>query len=405
MSRHSLLLTTVFICLQVLAPADELEQTNPESVGLSTARLQRIDAAIQAEIDAGRKAGGAVLIARRGKIAYQEVFGYAELEGERRLRTDSYFRVYSMTKPVVSVALLMLYEEGKFQLTDPLEKYIPALKGVMVDVGIDALGAPIQEPPRRPVTIQDVFRHTAGLESQLGLNYGELDSVRELAEQRLPATPLQHHPGERWVYSCAHDVQAYLVERFSGVPIDVFLRERIFQPLGMTDSFYGEPVQDGPRCTVIYENHPAGELKEVVDPLGYSYGHFRQHPFGGAGLTMTLMDYARFAQMLLNGGKLDGTRLLGRKTVELMTTNHLPAGMATLFPGFGYGLGVGVCVSPAESGNLGSVGQFGWAGAATTWAIIDPEEELVALIFAQHMPHDDDFTRRLITLIYQSIVD
>jgi CubicO group peptidase (beta-lactamase class C family) len=173
----------------------------------------------------------------------------------------------------------------------------------------------------------------------------------------------------------------------------------------MVDSFYGEPPDDGPRCTVIYEEGEGGGLKPVVDPLGFPHEHFGEHPFGGAGLTMTLMDYARFAQMLLNGGELDGTRILGRKTVELMTANHLPPGMETLFPGFGYGLGVGVCVSPAESGNLGSVGQFGWGGAATTWVIIDPKEDLVTLIFAQHMLHDVDFTNRLTTLVYQAIVD
>jgi CubicO group peptidase (beta-lactamase class C family) len=399
---------TAFLCLllvPVIAFADELEQAAPESVGLSTARLQRIDVAMQAEIDTGRKAGGAVLIARHGKIAYLKAFGHAELEGETPLRTDAYFRVYSMTKPVVSVALLMLYEEGKFQLTDPLAEYVPAMKDVLVNVGIDTLGSAVLEPPKRPITIQDVFRHTAGLEAQQRVVYGRLDSVRELVEDKLPAMPLRHHPGERWVYSCAHDVQAYLVERFSGMSIDAFLKERIFQPLVMDGSFYGEPPNDGPRCTVIYEQDEDGRLKEVVAPLGYSHEHFGEHPFGGAGLTMTLMDYARFSQMLLNGGELDGTRILGRKTVELMTANHLPSGMETLFPGFGYGLGVGVCVSPAESGNLGSVGGFGWGGAATTWVIIDPKEDLVALVFAQHMPSDSDFTSRFTTLVYQAIVD
>ena len=165
---------TAFLCLllvPVIAFADELEQAAPESVGLSTARLQRIDVAMQAEIDAGRKAGGAVLVARHGKIAYLKAFGHAELEGKTPLRTDAYFRVYSMTKPVVSVALLMLFEEGKFQLTDPLAEYVPAMKDVLVNVGIDTLGSAVLEPPKRPITIQDVFRHTAGFENQKGLNY------------------------------------------------------------------------------------------------------------------------------------------------------------------------------------------------------------------------------------------
>jgi CubicO group peptidase (beta-lactamase class C family) len=362
--------------LGLWANAADLDRVSPASVGVSPERLQRIDSAVQEEIDAGRKAGAAVLIARRGGVVYEKAFGYADLERKTPLRTDAYFRMFSMTKPVISVALLMLYEEGRFQLSDPLASYIPAMKNVSVEVGVDALGQPVLEPPERPITIQDVFRHTSGLSR---VDYAEVDSVRKLSEETLPGLPLLHHPGARWVYGPEHDVQAHLVEHFSGMPVDEFLAKRIFDPLGMPDSFYGEPRTDGPRNTVVCELDEDGRLITVDAPQGTPYGRFRNHPVGGSGLTMTLRDYARFSQMLLNGGELDGKRLLGRKTVELMTANHLPEDMPTLFPGFGYGLGVAVCISPAEAGNLGSVGQFGWGGYATTWLIIDPREELVAI--------------------------
>jgi CubicO group peptidase (beta-lactamase class C family) len=388
--------------LGLSANAADLDRVSPASVGVSSERLQRIDTAVKEEIDAGRKAGAAVLIARRGGVVYETAFGYADLERKTPLRTDAYFRMFSMTKPVISAALLLLYEEGRFQLSDQLAKYIPAMKDVTVEVGSDALGQPVLEPPERPITIQDVFRHTSGLRR---VHYAEVDSVRELSETTLPGLPLLHHPGERWVYGPEHDVQAHLVEHFSGMPIDEFLAKRIFEPLGMRDSFYGEPQTDGPRNTVVYGLDDDGGLKAVDAPQGIPYSRFRKHPVGGSGLTMTLRDYARFSQMLLNGGALDGKRLLGRKTVELMTANHLPEDMPTLFPGFGYGLGVAVCISPPDAGNLGSVGQFGWGGYATTWLIIDPREELVAIIAAQHVPSDGAFTAKLQTLIYQSIVD
>jgi CubicO group peptidase (beta-lactamase class C family) len=410
------------LVLHVSTLATELDRATPESVGLSSQRLLRLDAVMQAEIDAGRKSGIAVLIARRGKIAFQKAFGYAELEGKTPLRTDSYFRVYSMTKPIVSAALLTLYEEGRFQLTDPLEKYIPAMKDVKVYAGDDEAGEMVLEAPKRKITIQDVFRHTAGLSShappgeepgnrvvqayqEAEADYGKIGSLRELAEETLPPLPLLYHPGEKWVYSFAHDVQAYLVEYFSGMPIDRFLHERIFKPLDMRDSFYGEPVSGGPRCTTVYGPDDHGGLKAIDRPLYLPYSRFKEHPMGGAGLSMTMMDYAKFAQMLINGGELNGERILGRKTVELMTANHLPPGMSMFFEGCGYGLGVGVCLSPAESGNLGSAGQFFWGGYATTWVIMDPKEELVALMFTQYVPADMEFTRRFKTLVYQTIVD
>jgi CubicO group peptidase (beta-lactamase class C family) len=417
--RFALVCTLAF---PAFTQGDELGRSDPESVGVSSQRLQRLDDAMQAQIDAGRKAGIAVIIARRNKIIHERAFGYAELESKTPLQLDAYFRVYSMTKPIVSVALLMLFEEGKFQLTDPLEQYIPAMKDVKVYAGEDDAGNMMLEAPKRKITIQDVFRHTAGFSYgaltgapptnpverayvDAGVSYDKLESLRELAEDKMPGLPLLYQPGQRWAYSFAHDVQAYLVEYFSGMSIDRFLHDRICEPLGMHDTFFGEPASGGPRSTTIYGPMDSNGLSIVDRPLGFPHSRFGEHPFGGAGLSMTLMDYAKFAQMLLNGGEFNGTRILGRKTVELMTANHLPPGMDIGWAGWGYGLGVSVCISPAESGNLGSVGQFGWGGAATTWFIVDPQEELVTLVFAQYVPIDFAFINRFRTLVYQTIVE
>jgi CubicO group peptidase (beta-lactamase class C family) len=233
---------------------------------------------------------------------------------------------------------------------------------------------------------------------------------------------LVYHPGEQWVYSVAHDVQAYLVEHFSGMPFDRFCRERIFAPLGMRDTFFGVPEQYVSRYTSVYAPAPDGglALAETRDGVpvpglptgaGQGYARYTNVPFGGLSLSSTAMDYALFAQMLVNGGELNDVRLLSTKTVELMTSNNLPPDIPGIALGgaqpgaIGYGLGVSVLLDPARAGNLGSKGQFGWAGAATTWAIMDPEEDLVLILMAQHMPIDFNFASRFQTLAYQAIID
>jgi CubicO group peptidase (beta-lactamase class C family) len=420
------------------AGAAELPTARPADVGLSAERLARLDAAMQAEVDAGRKAGIVTLIARRGRVAHLKAFGMAERESNAGMRTDSLFRLYSMTKPVASVALLMLYEEGKFQLSDPLEKYIPAFKDIQVFTGMDGEQMRTEAPRRKP-TIHDVFRHTAGFSygfdpsspidrayGRNGVDFGRSPSLKQLVSVDLPKVPLLYHPGDRWVYSVAHDVQAYLVEYFSGMPFDEFCRTRIFAPLGMTDATFGVPKQYVARYTANYApsdpRTPAAplvrvETREGVPPDGSSgapltgYARYTDIPFGGLSMSSTAMDYALFGQMLVNGGELNGRRLLGTKTVELMTSNNLPPN----FPGIsfggppststGYGLGVSVTLDPAAAGNLGSKGTFGWAGAASTWAILDPAEDLVLILMSQYMVNDADFAARFQTLAYQAIVD
>jgi CubicO group peptidase (beta-lactamase class C family) len=438
--RAAFVLGFVLAGLFTAAGAAELPTARPADVGLSAERLARLDAAMQAEVDAGRKAGIVALIARRGRVAHLKAFGMAERESNAQMRIDSLFRLYSMTKPITSVALLMLYEEGKFQLSDPLEKYIPAFKGVQVLAGMDGERM-LLTPARRPPTIHDVFRHTAGFSygfnpqdpidrayAQNGVDFGTSPSLKQLVAVDLPKLPLLYQPGERWVYSVAHDVQAYLVEHFSGMPFDQFCRERIFRPLGMTDATFGVPKSVVARYTANYAPrdpaNPASGLVAVetregvapqgapnASPIAAGYGRYTDIPFGGLSISSTAMDYALFGQMLVNGGELNGTRLLGTKTVELMTSNNLPPHIPGISVGgppsgaLGYGLGVSVMLRPPEGGNLGSKGTFGWAGAASTWAILDPEEELVLILMSQYMVADFDFAGRFQTLAYAAIVD
>jgi CubicO group peptidase (beta-lactamase class C family) len=440
-TSRGLVLATSFVTAVVCgsgALAAELPSAKPAEVGLSAERLARLETAIQAEVDSGRKVGIVTLVARHGRVAELKAYGMAERESKTAMKTDSLFRLYSMTKPITSVALLMLYEEGKFQLSDPLENFIPAFKNVKVFAGMDGTNMKLEAPKRKP-TIHDVFRHTAGFSygfggtpvdeayHKNGLDFATATSLKDFVTDKLPKVPLLYQPGDQWVYSVSHDVQAYLVEYFSGMPFDQFCRERIFKPLGMTDTVFGVPKAYVARYTANYDlkdpkNPAAGlariETREGVAPpdgtgnaLG-NYARFTTIPFGGLSLSSTAMDYALFAQMLVNGGELNGVRLLGKKTVELMTTNNLPPNIPGIgfAPGLangatGYGLGVSVLLDPARAENLGSKGQFGWAGAASTWVSMDPKEDMVLLLMAQSMAGDPNFAPRFQTLVYQAVVD
>lgn len=402
--------------LAAARPGPLLPTATPESVGLSGERLGRLDRYLEQQIAAGRTAGGVVLIARRGKVVHFKAFGTEDLDSRRPMRTDDWFRLFSMTKPVTATALLTLYEQGKFQLTDPLSKYLPAFKDVKVYAGKAANGELILEDPKRPITIQDVFRHSAGFsygyfgDSEVdkayranGVDYFKSDSVRELTE-RLAKMPLAYQPGARFQYSFAHDVQAALIEVFSGMPVADYCRKVIFEPLGMKDTAYGVPARVAARFPTTYSPTPEGKLAPTANPERYA--HFTEHAMGGVGLSSTPTDYLRFAQMLLNGGELGGVRILGRKTVQMMTTDQLvDAGIAEGYPGYGFGLGVGVLTNPVRNGNLSTAGQFGWSGIATTTVVIDPKEQLVALYFEQYLPEDRDLLDYFTTLVYQALVD
>jgi CubicO group peptidase (beta-lactamase class C family) len=391
------------------AATKEIPTVAAEKEGFSSERLRRLDAKTHSYVDEGRTAGVITLIARHGHIVHFDVYGKADIEDGKPMKPDSLFRMYSMTKPVTSTALLMLYEEGKFQLDDPLEKYLPELKDQPVYVS--GSGDSMQtEPAKRKPTVRDVFRHTAGF------TYGNQRNPIEKAWQdanllsdglgglvpKIARLPLVYQPGTRWVYSVSHDVQAVLVERLSGMKFEDFVRQRIFQPLGMNDSTLGIPAIDIARLTTSYRIDDQGKLAVADKPATSTY----KGVGGGSSLTTTARDYLRFAQMLANGGELFGARLLSPETVKLMRSNHLPEGMSIMAnnPGTGYGLGVSVLVDPVKRGNLGSKGEWGWSGAATTHLIIDPEKDIVGIFLTQKFPDDRLYYNEFITMTYQALL-
>lgn len=417
----SLLLSLATLWLPA-AIAKELPTSTPEKAGLSSERLAHMDKVVHGWVDAGRTPGTIVIVARHGKIVHTDVYGPADVASGRKMRPDDLFRLYSMTKPITSVALLMLYEEGKFQLKDPLAKYLPAFADMKVYAGPAPGGGMLLEAPRRPVSILDVFRHTAGFSYGFGMGSSPVDQSYQKANlfekdlsdlvSKVAGLPLAYQPGERWEYSVAHDVQAALVEKLSGMPFDQFVRERILVPLGMKNTYFRIPENLKARLPTLYTPvAPGGSAPRIeVDTswLGKDYG---DRVFGGLSLSSTAGDYLRFAQMLLNKGELDGVRILSPKTVELMSTNHLgesaltiPSGVISLGVGRGYGLGVSVMMDPARYGNLGSAGEFGWSGAASTHFIVDPKEDMVAIFATQLIGGDFAIREEWLTQLYQAVV-
>jgi len=379
-----------------------MNTVQPESVGFSSARLSRIDAAMQEYIDRGQIAGIMAMVARHGELAYARCFGQMDVEAAKPVQPDTLWRIYSMSKPITTVAVMMLYEEGRFHLSDPVSRFIPAFKGSRVYAGGDENWYSTV-PAQREITIHDLLTHTSGLAYGLSAEdaieriyarsvfRGTDIRTRPLAEwiEEIAALPLAHQPGTAWRYSLATDVLGYLVQVVSGQPFDTFLEERIFEPLGMPDTHFCVPEDKIPRFAANYGPGRDGGLQVIDPPSSSEFTRPTLAPSGGGGLVSTAPDYMRFAQMLLNRGELEGVRLLGRKTVELMTVNHLPAGMHIWGdPSTGFGLGVGVLIDLAASKALGSPGTYGWGGAANTNFWIDPREDLIGLLMLQFMPSD-----------------
>jgi CubicO group peptidase (beta-lactamase class C family) len=399
--------------LQVLPTSDAEEL---DVAGISAERLQRLDTLLEREIAAGRLSGMVLAVARNGEVI-ERTYGYMDLESRQPMRRDALFRLYSMTKPIASVALLTLYEQGLFQLTDPLDKYIPQFANLKVYAGKDANGRPILEAPKRKPTIQDAFRHTLGLSGGLGntdvdalyraagLGMFELDSLRDEMD-RLATVPLRYSPGDQWVYGLGHDVQAYLVEHFAGMPYADYVRAAVLEPLGMRHTVFGVPPAMKRDFATVYDRDAGGKL---VPDAADRYARFTEHAFGTLSMSGSAPDYVRFARMLLNGGELDGVRILGRKTVELMTQDHLPPNIPSITPNgpaaTGYGLGVSVTLDTAALGRPGSVGTFGWGGAATTTFSVNPAENMAIVIMGQVMPNDGDLLQKVETLVYQALID
>jgi CubicO group peptidase (beta-lactamase class C family) len=404
----------------LLASGVTFAQDQPRTrAGMSLDRLEHLDEHFHHYVDEGQIAGVVTYISRHGQVVHEDVYGLADIDSKRPMTDDTYFYVYSMTKPITSVALLMLYEEGKFQLTDPIARYLPELANLKLYTGDAANGSMVLSDPKRQPTVQDVFRHTAGFlygpagERGIDKAYDEASvlsgSLADLT-RKLGTLPLAYEPGTQWVYSVSHDVQARLVEVLSGQPFDAFVRERIFEPLGMKESVFGRPEALKDRFATIYNVNDDGGLvySTALDGPGAS-----SRVLGGFSISTTAADYGRFAEMLVNSGELDGVRLLSRKTIDLMDSNHLPAGVSRgaagggAASGEGYGLGVRVVTDAAQAGNLTSVGTFGWSGAAGTHFFVDRAEGLVAVFMIQKMGGSGgpSMTDEFETLVYQAIVD
>ena len=378
-----------------------MHTVQPESVGLSSARLARIQPVMQGYIERREFAGVITAVSRRGQVAHLAKVGWQEIENERPMSFDTIFRIYSMSKPITSAAVMMLCEEGRVRLVDPVSRYIPGFKNARVMVPRGGSDYDLV-PARREMTVHDLFTHTSGLsygsdqQSALDDLYRkelwqrlEKDSQMTLEDlvTRLARLPLAFHPGTAFRYSLSIDVLGYIIQLASGLPFEDFLRERVFAPLGMLDTAFWVPPEKVERLAAIYGPAQEGGLKPLDEPLTARYLTPPRNPSGGGGLVSTVGDYLRFGQMLLNHGELDGARLLGRKTVEWMLHNHLPEGMpAKGDPANGFGLGGSVLLHPGLSHKPGSVGKFGWGGAANTEWWIDPAEDLQCLLMTQYMP-------------------
>jgi CubicO group peptidase (beta-lactamase class C family) len=404
-----------------------MDTTSPEQVGFSPERLDRIAPVLQGYVDRKQIAGMVALIARHGQIAYLERFGMMDVAAGKPIQLDTIFRIASMTKPITCVAALMLLEEGHYQLYDPIARFVPGFEDVKVFVRKTESGLELADL-EHAIAIRDLFTHTSGLSYGLHPDTDPVDalylqerkkvSVPEDAFtldhliQALTHLPLAHQPGSKWRYSLATDVLGYLVQTISGKTLDIFLQERIFDPLGMVDTGFCVPKEKLDRLSALY-TAKEGTI-ELAEPSAAERAcKLPSFLLGGSGLFSTVSDYARFAQMLLNGGELDGVRLLGRKTVELMATNHLPEealpfgfGPDAIIYGYGFGLGVRVLVDVALSKVVGSVGEFGWDGAFSTYFWIDPKEDLFGILMPQLGPNGSyPIHQQFKTLTYQALVD
>jgi CubicO group peptidase (beta-lactamase class C family) len=379
---------------------EQMNMVKPESVGISSERLKRLDTCMQGYVDRQQFAGIVTLVARHGQVAHFEKIGWQNLAAKQPMAADTIFRIYSMTKIITSAVVLMLAEEGKLRLSDPLSLYVPGFKQARVSIPRNGVDFDLV-PANREILIHDLFTHTAGLSYGFEEN-SALDSLyreRLWTSQTNPAglnleefitelakLPLASQPGTAYRYSFSIDVLGYVAQLVSGLPLEELLQERIFGPLGMVDTAFWVPPEKIGRFAALYGPAKAGGLEEIVPNDGIPFTRPPRMTSGGGGLVSTAADYFRFGQMLLNKGELEGTRLLGRKTVEWMLQDHLPPGVPQTRAWNGFGLGGSVLIHPGLSPVPGSLGKFGWGGAANTEFWIDPVEDLLALIMVQYMP-------------------
>jgi CubicO group peptidase (beta-lactamase class C family) len=408
-------------------------KVNPAGAGLAERQLDRITEHFQSRyVDAGRIAGCQVAVARKGQVGYFRSFGCRDLERALPVTEDTIWRIYSMTKPITGVALMSLYERGMFQLTDPVTRFIPQWRDLKVRERA-ADGSERLVDPARPMTVRDLMMHMSGLGFGGGRTLQELFSTDRPAAPGLrrgqgftlatmvehyAGYPLEFHPGTGWLYSVSTDICARLVEIMSEERFDDYLRETIFAPLGMTDTGFSVPDDKVGRFAACYRRDAGKKLVLTDDPQRSGYREEPSFLSGGGGLVSTTADYLRFCQMLVAGGELDGVRILGRKTVELMSSNHLPGGQDLQafaqpggygevgFAGMGFGLTVAVAKAPAATQVIGSPGEYMWGGAASTIFWVDPAEDLVVVFMTQFLPSGTfNFRGQLKSLVYPAIVD
>ena len=397
------------------------------AAGCAPDRLARIDGWMRRQVESGRLAGLSVLLWRRGHLVYDAAFGMADVEGGKPFASDTLLRIYSMTKPLTSVAAMMLYEEGHFQLDDPITRFLPAFRNQRVFVGGSRL-QPTTEPALRDITFRDLLTHTSGLTYGFmdatpvdalyrdhGVDFQTADATLGDVVEKAAAMPLLAQPGAAWNYSIATDVLGHLVAVISGQEFADFLRARVLRPLGMNETDFHVPPDKLARFAACYIRGPDGRPKLLDAPERSRFAAPPRIASGGGGLVGTAGDYLRFCRFMLNKGELDGVRLLGRKTVELMTSNHLRGDMADMgqsrfaestYVGIGFGLGFSVMLDPARAQIIGSAGEFSWGGMASTNFWCDPAEDLAAVLMTQLVPSSTyPIRRELRVLAYQSIVD
>lgn len=424
MPRSNFRLIAIFIISVLLSStiaAADLSRSRPEELGISSERLGRLDTVLNSYVEENLIAGQVLLVLRKGRIAHSLANGMRDIEATDPMKEDTIFRIASQTKALVSTGIMILHERGQLDISHPLSRYIPEWENVQVAVPNEN-GSYNLEPVERPITLRHLLTHTAGM------SYGTGPASREWEEAdfqgwyfanktetigesiaRMASLPLDAHPGTAWIYGYNTDILGAVIEKASGMDLNNFLQQEIFEPLEMSDSHFYLPENKRERLAVVYQPKPGGGIQAIPATDGMrSQGLYIDGPrisySGGAGLLSTANDYARFLQMTLNGGELDGKRILSRKTIELMTTNHL--GDLPFRSGQGFGLGFSIVTDLGERGTLGSVGEYGWGGAYHSTYWVDPQEELVVVYLTQIIPATglDDYAK-LRSGVYQAIID
>jgi CubicO group peptidase (beta-lactamase class C family) len=416
------IILSIFItfCLPVISLSYQLPTATPQQVGLSADKLSGTVSAMQKLIDKKRIAGGIVVVAHRGKVAQFETCGLMDIENQKSMKSDTIFTIYSMTKPITTVAAMILYEEGKIQLDDPVSEYIPQFKGlkVVTDPHTEEI---ITVPAKREMTVRDLMRHTSGLTYGFfgNTNVDKLyrksaillqdDETLQTMTETLATFPLLYQPGTKWHYSVSTDVLGRIVEVTSGQKLDEFFIERIFEPLGMEDTSFYIPKEKIERFATNYSPDQKGGLQPIDKPQNSQYTRIPTFLSGGGGLLSTASDYMRFCLMLSNKGKYPGGRLLKTETVEMMTRNQLPEQAYPIGSGgragVGFGLGFSVRVEPSNRAPASRIGEYGWVGMASTHFWISPKDKIAVVVLTQRTPYSNQAEKAVKPIVYDAILN